>query len=281
MSYKTILLHVDQSRHLPARIEIAARIAAAAEAHLIGAAMTGVQRFIHDAAYIDPAEPALAPYLEILRQRGEAALSTFERIAQQAGVASLEKRLVDDEAAGGISLQARTCDLVVLGQEDPDERSPAVMSGFPEYVVMNGAGPTLIIPYAGRFSRLGERVLIAWNGGAEATRAVRGALPLLKRAKIVEVAIFNPKSLHDVQGEEAGADLALSLARHDIKVDVMQEMLDEDIDVGAAVLSRAADLGSDLIVMGCYGHSRFREILLGGATRTILQSMTVPVLMAH
>jgi nucleotide-binding universal stress UspA family protein len=281
MSYKTILVHVDESRHLPSRVAVAAQIAIREDAHLVGAAMTGISRFIRDTAGDDASDPALAPYLGMLRQRANRALEAFDKLAAEAGVSTYEKRLIDDEAAGGISLQARFCDLVVVGQDDPDERSPAVMSGFAEYVVMSGSAPTLIVPYAGNFHTVAERVVIAWNGSAEAMHAVRGALPLLKRAKIVEVAIFNAGARPDVYGVEPGADIALYLARHGVKVDVLQEDVDGETDVGDGLLSLSVNLGSDLLVMGCFGHSRFREILLGGTTREILQSMTIPVLMAH
>lgn len=279
MPYKTILVYVDESRHLKTRVGMAAKIAIDESAHLIGAAMTGISRFTYGTGIAG--EPAgIAPYLDGLRKRAESALQTFEAIARQHGVTSFEKRLIDDEPAGGVSLQARYCDLVVLGQEDPDEPSPALMSGFPEYVVMSGGTPTLVVPYAGEFKPLGNRALIAWNASAEALQAVRGALPLLKRAQAVELVVFNPASRPDLYGAEPGGDMALYLARHGVKVDVMTEEIGA-ADTGSALLSLAANLGSDLLVMGCYGHSRFREMLLGGVTRTILQSMTVPVLMAR
>lgn len=281
MSYKTVLVHVDDSKHVKARIEIAAKIAMSQEAHLIGAASTGISQFIHDTVTVNPKSPTMAPYLETLRQRADVALNTFETVARTTGLTSLEKRLIDDEAAGGISLQARYCDLVVVGQDDPNELSATLTSNFPEYVVMNGASPTLIIPYEGDFKTIGDRVLIAWNASTEAMHAVRGALPLLKRAKTVEVVVFNPASRSEIYGEEPGADVALYLARHNVKVDVMQQEVSSEVNVGNALLSLAGNLGSDLLVMGCYGHSRFRETLLGGATRSILESMTIPVLMAH
>jgi nucleotide-binding universal stress UspA family protein len=104
-------------------------------------------------------------------------------------------------------------------------------------------------------------------------------MPLLERAKSVEVVCFKPEATGD-HGDLPGADIALHLSRHDISVDV-QILEGSGIDVGNALLSHVADRGSDLLVMGCYGHSRLREAVLGGATRTILSSMTVPVLTVH
>ncbi len=281
MAYKTVLVHVDQSKHLEARVNIAAKIAMTENAHLIGAAMTGISRFIRDTTIANPMDPAMGPALDKLRDRANTALAAYESMVQKTGVNSYEKHLVDDEAAGGISLQARYCDLTILGQEDPDEPSPALTSGFPEFVALSSGSPTLIVPSAGRFDTLGERVLVAWNASSEAMHAVRGALPLLRRAKNVDVVVYNAATRIDVYGDEPGADIALFLARHGVTVNVRQEEIGSEIDVGNALLSQAATLGSDLLVMGCYGHSRFREMLLGGATRVILESMTLPVLMAH
>ncbi len=279
MGYKTILVHVDEARNVEARIATAAAIAIAESAHLIGAAMTGVSRFLYETMTVNSGDAAITPFLESLRQRGRQTLEKFDKLAQQAGVLSFEHRLIDDEAADGISLQARYCDLVVLGQYDPYQASQFLNSDFPEYVVMNSGCPVLILPYAGTFKNPGSRVLIAWNGSMESRHAVHNALPMLRRAQLVEVVVFNPLSQVDRHGEQPGADIALYLARHGVKVNVREEIVEGN--VGNALLSLAADLSTDLIVMGCYGHSRFREVMLGGVTRTMLESMTVPVLMSH
>lgn len=279
MSYKTILVQVDDSRNVDTRIEIAAQLALAEGAHLIGSAMTGVSRFLYETVTVDPAAPDIAPYLETLRQRADGTLAKFENIAQRVGVNSFEKRLSDDEAAGGLSLQARYADLVVLGQYDPDGTSGPAYANVPEYAVMNSGCPALIVPYAGTFNNVGERVLIAWNESLEAVRAVRHALPLLRRAKVVEVVMFNSSPDFGDKGEAPGADIALYLARHNIKVNVKLERA--GTETANALLSLAANLSSNLLVMGCYGHSRLREMVLGGMTRTILESMTMPVLMSH
>lgn len=282
MSYKTILVHVDESRHAAVRIKIAADFAMAEHAHLVGAAMTGISRYLYSTnamGELDVSGANISANLDFLRERASAALVEFETIVKGMDLASHEQRIVDDEAGGGISLQARYCDLVVLGQTDPEEASPTIMRDFPEYVVMHCGRPALIVPYAGLFSSVGKRVLIAWDGSMAATRAITQAIPILRRAQIVQVVVFNASKQIDTHGEEPGADIALYLARHGIKVEVLNQLT--QLDVGNALLSRAMDFTSDLIVMGAYVHSRFREILLGGVTRTVLESMTVPVLMAH
>lgn len=299
MSFKTILVHVSESKQAAECIRIAGEIAVAENAHLIGAAMTGVSRYLYrDQTFVDN-DPGLVSHMTFLRDRAGRALQQFEPLAQEIGVNSFEQRVIDDEAAGGICLQARYSDLVVVGQINPDEPSTVVLSDFPEYVLLNSGRPVLVIPYAGNFKTVGKRVLIAWDGSKEATRAVTNAIPLLKRADITHVAIFNNDPQTDIHGAQPGADIALYLARHGVKVDISLQASGSNrhmrkvdaktgeaqqssaMDIGNSLLSLASDMNVDLIVMGGYGHSRFRETMLGGVTRTMMQSMTVPVLMSH
>jgi nucleotide-binding universal stress UspA family protein len=279
MSYKTILVHVDRSRHAAARIRIAAEIAHAENAHLIGAAMTGISRFIYQDSEIDITRTVVAEQIDALNESANHALAQFESIAKQVGVLSYEKRLVNDEPEGGLALQARYSDLVVVSQTDVEEPASSITSDLPEFVVLNCARPVLIVPSAGQFNHVGNNVLIAWDGSMEATRAITNTIPLLKRAKNVTVASFNPAAQSDVHGDQPGADIALYLARHGVKVEVIQK--NTSVNIGDAILSTVSDLQSDLIVMGGYGHTRFREVILGGVTMTILNSMTVPVIMSH
>jgi nucleotide-binding universal stress UspA family protein len=279
MSYKTILVHVDHSKHAPQRIRIAADIALRENAHLTGLAMTGVSRYLLDSMRVPDNGAFLHTHIGYLRQQAAKALDQYEDIVRQMGVLSWERRLVDDEPAGGLSLEARYADLVVLGQTDTSEVLPAMISDFPEYVVMYSGRPVLIVPYAGSFTHVGRKVLAAWDGSQEASRAIDGALPFLREAAEVKVVVFNAEKQVNMHGEQPGADIALYLARHGVRVDVMQEVTEQRS--GDALLSLAADTFADLLVMGCYAHSRFRELLLGGASRTVLASMTLPVLMAH
>ncbi|MDO8653854.1 MAG: universal stress protein [Undibacterium sp.] len=279
MSYKTILVHVDESSRSELRVKIAAEIANREDAHLIGTAVTGVSRFIYQDGNISASDPNLGIHLKFLRERAEKAIAGFKQSVAELGVSSYESMIANDEAGGGIGLQARYSDLVVVGQTNRDEPSPSVLPDFPEYLVMNSGRPALIIPYAGDFTTVAKRPLISWDASRESTRAVTDAIPLLKQADLVQVAIFNPTALPDAHGEQPGADIALFLARHGIKVEVSVHKTSTDI--GNALLSLSHDLDSDMIVMGGYGHSRFREMIMGGVTRTILESMTIPVLMSH
>ena len=279
MSYKTILVHVDESAHASERIKIAAAIAMTQDAHLIGTAMTGASRYLVQTRMLAELDPNLRTHLDFLRQRARRGLEDFEASAQKLGLPSFEKRLVDDEAGGGICLQARYADLIVIGQHDPNEISPVTMPDFAQYVVLNSGRPVLLVPYAGRFDTIGNRVLVAWNGSMEATRAITSSMPLLKRAPMVDVAVFNPNAEPLAHGPQPGADMGLYLARHGIRVNVLQQQTSQE--TGSALLALARELNSDLIIMGGYGHNRFREILLGGVTRTVLDEMTIPVLMSH
>ena len=279
MSYKTILVHLDESTRTEEHIKIAAQIAISENAHLVGVAMTGVSRFIYQSAGIGDGDPNLAAHLDFLRERATGVLEKFEQAVIKLGVDSFEKRLVDDEAGAGTSIQGRYSDLIILGQYDPVEASPSTLADFPEYVMLHSGRPVLIIPFAGDFQSIGKKVLISWDASREATRAITDAIPLLRKAHIVQVAVFNSLKNPDQHGEQPGADIALFLARHQINVEVIPQQT--EIDIGNALLSLANDLNSDMIVMGGYGHSRFRETVLGGVTHTVLKSMTVPVLISH
>jgi len=279
MSYKTILVHVDESSRYHLRIRLAAEIAKTQGAHLTGVAVTGVSRYIYQDKNFSAGDPNLAAHMKALHERAERAVASFDKIAHELGVPSCESLVANDEAEGGIVLLARYSDLIVVGQTSRDEPSPSVLPDFPEYVVLHAGRPVLIIPYAGSFATIGRRAVIAWDASREATRAVNDALPLLQQAEQVHIAVFNPPSGRPDADQQAGPQLARFLARQGVQAEVSMHKTSNDI--GNALLSLAHDLDSDLIVMGAYGHSRFREMIMGGVSHTILGSMTVPVLMSH
>lgn len=279
MHFKTLLVHVDASRQAETRIALAAQLAIAHEAHLVGAAMTGISRIVFEDNPLLPPDPVLSHHVASLRERARQALERFETIARQTGASSVESRLVDDDPASGMAIQTRYADLAVVGQFDPDDPVPGLMSDFPASVMMQSAHPVLIVPSAPPHVQAFSRVMLGWDAGISASRAVTASLPLLRTATQVDVVVFNASAQDDAHGEAPGSDLALYLARHGVVVNVINRRT--DIDIGNALLSLCADQESDLLVMGGYGHTRFREILLGGATHTVLESMTLPVLMAH
>jgi nucleotide-binding universal stress UspA family protein len=279
MAFKTILVHVDDSAHAGDRIKLAAQMAIDYDAHLIGASTTGMSRqfFKHVAA--DDATPDLEKFAEILRSRASHTLEKFEAITKQLGVASVERRVIEEEISSGLAMHARYCDLAIIGQADPHDTSRNVNIKFPEIVVLESGGPVLILPFHYDYQYAGKRILIAWNASPAIRKAIQFALPLLYRAEVVQVVIFNAETHPEVFGESPGTDIAQYLARHGITVEIIQRTVKTAI--GNALISLSESLGSDLIVMGCYGHARLREIVLGGTTRTVFKSMTVPVFMTH
>lgn len=277
--YKTILVHVDSSARAAERIDVAARLARAHEAHLVGAAMTGMSPFMYPVGGFDPLLAAAAFPLEQMRAEAERALDAFEARVRTTALGSFERRRMDEEAGMGLSLQARYCDLVVIGQPVAGGKAPLLRPAVPEYVLLHGARPVLVVPTRGQLGAIGENVTVAWNGSANAVRAITSAIALLRRARQVQLVVFNPDDATALHGELPGADMALYMARHGVRVEVCVQK--RAADAGAALLEHAAAAGADLIVMGAYGHSRFRETLLGGATRSALLQSTLPLWMAH
>jgi nucleotide-binding universal stress UspA family protein len=277
--YKTILVHIDETARSVARVELAAAIARDNDAHLIGAAATGVPEFIFAGDGLLTGVPMPDWPLADLRARAERALDLFESTARAAGAASIERRCLDEDPGIAMAMQSRYCDLAIIGQVGLDEFFPRQRSDFPDYVVLNSARPVLVLPGAGATQPPGARVTLAWNGSNEAARAVASALPVLKTAHQVDLVVFDPDTLAGVHGLEPGADIARSLARHGVRVDVTATRA--AAGEGEALLRFAKEEGSDLIVMGAYGRSRFREILLGGMTRSVLASSPIALWMAH
>jgi nucleotide-binding universal stress UspA family protein len=198
---------------------------------------------------------------------------------RRTGFERSEWRASDTDALSVVALHARYADLVVIGQQKPDSTG-GVSREFERSLPAVAGRPVLVVPYAFERRPVGRQVLVAWNASREAARAVVDALPFLMRADQVHVVAFDPQVSARAHGEEPGADIALYLARHGVKVAVSRYDA-QDMDTGNLLLSRAFDLSADLIVMGAWGHSRLREFVLGGVTRTLLESMTVPVLMSH
>jgi nucleotide-binding universal stress UspA family protein len=262
--------------HDPAA-EYAISVAAMFDAHVSGMA------FVYD--------PVIAPSIMdgisagwIESQRAESrriaqsVVDRFDEAARRAGV-SAEHRLVEATLGGATNLFgriARRFDLAVVGQREPDRMAPEDL--FVEGAMFESGRPVVVVPYIQKQGIKLDRVLLCWDGGRAAARAMGDALPFLQRAKAIDVIIVaNNRSKSN---EIPGADVGHHLARHGLNIEV-KRIVAEDVDVPNTILSYAADSSADFIVMGGYGHSRLREFVLGGATRGILGSMTVPTLMSH
>ena len=281
MALKDILVHLDASKPAEARLRLAADLARRHGAHL--AVLHVVDIELPMIASVDAGGgAAIAQVMEDMRAQAladGARLETLARERMRLDGLSGEWRQVEGVTAELVALHARYADLAVIGQADADGDAPHA-GAVVEQVLFSSGRPALIVPYAGNFQTLGRRVLIGWNASREAARAVHDSLPILTAADAVTVLSVNPRRGLGAHGDRPGADIALHLARHGVKVRVEQSIA-PDIGDADVLLNHASEMGADLIVIGAYGHSRIREMVLGGVTRTLLRQMTVPVLMSH
>jgi nucleotide-binding universal stress UspA family protein len=257
--------------------DYAVSVAATFDAHLAGIA------FLYDpivpvsgAGYI-PAE-VIESQERDNQAATKAALDRFAAATDRAGITA--EPLTLSASFAGVGEQfgriARRFDLSIVGQAEPEASAAEEM--IAEAALFESGRPVIIVPYIQKAPLKLDRIMLCWDGSRAATRAIADAMPLLDRAGRVEIVIIANE--HGKQDEIEGADMGAHLARHGLNVEVKRTVLG-DIDVADVILSHAADAGSDFIVMGGYGHSRLREFVLGGVTRSIFRSMTAPVLMSH
>jgi nucleotide-binding universal stress UspA family protein len=277
MDYKTLIVHVDTARAADVRIRLAIDVARECGAHLAGTAVTGVSHFV-TSGMLAAGDSRLAGRAAAMRHDAAVALRRFDALARSAGLASFECRLVDDDIDGGLAVQARYCDLIVAGQPDPAAPAPDRRADLPDYLLLTTGRPVLVVPHTGGPWRLDGEALVAWDGSAEATRAVTAALPLLRVARGTTVTGLGDDTAAPGDGDPY-VRLAAWLGRHGIAACTGRSAAAGD--VGEALLSTAADMDAGLLVMGGYGHARYRELVLGGVTATLLRAMTLPVLLAH
>jgi nucleotide-binding universal stress UspA family protein len=276
--FKTILVHVDQSVHAATRIRYAASLAHAHGARLVGAAMLGVSRTIFPHGYDEKPGSLGASYFQPLADNAARALSGFEAIAASRNVPH-ETRFVCDQADEGLTQLSRFADVVVLSQDDPAESMPDMAVHLPEYVILNCARPVIVVPRGDPAPYHNPKVLAAWDGSKEAAFALRTSVPLLRRAgEVTVVALSGPDGdKEDFQRQQP--ELTRFLERHHVRLHML--LREAKRDTGHELLALAERLGCGMLVMGCFGHSRFRELCLGGASRTVLAEAAIPVLMAH
>ncbi|MCS4504205.1 hypothetical protein KBTX_01239 [wastewater metagenome] len=279
MELRTLLLFVDESAEFERRARLAAELAAKWDAHLVGLAVADVMlvpEFV-------PTQ-TLESQLELAGERNERLRQRFEQLVGGRQLVT-EWRATDTVSAGGTVLDvlarhSRYADLAVVGQPDVSDVRSAVPRDLPGQLCLMSGRPVLATPYAWREQPIGRRILVAWDAGRESARAVSDALPLLKAADEVRVLALTGTSRDAAHGEQPAADIATHLARHGVNVEAAHQSLG-DLDVASALLSAASDYGADMMVMGAYGRARMREMVLGGATRGVLESMTLPVFLSH
>jgi len=274
---KDIVVNLGLGERASFAADYAVSVAAAFNAHIAGIA------FFYDpivplsgAGYI-PAD-VIAVQQRESTAASKAAIDRFTQAATRAGV-SVESLTLSTSVAGAgeqFGRIARRFDLGVVGQAEPE--TAAVEEMIVEAALFDSGRPLIVVPYIQKAPLKLDRVMVCWDGSRAAARAIADAMPFLERAGRVEIVIVaNERGKED---EIEGADIGQHLARHALKVEVKRTIMG-DIEVADVLLSHAADAGTDFIVMGGYGHSRLREFVLGGATRSILRSMTAPVLMSH
>jgi nucleotide-binding universal stress UspA family protein len=208
----------------------------------------------------------------------KAAIDRFTESARRAGLSAEPLTLSSSLAGAGDQFGriARRFDLAIVGQAEP--QTSTVEDIIAESTLFESGRPMIVVPYIQKAPLKLDNVMVCWDGSRPAARAIGDALPLLAKAGRVEIVIVtNERGKKD---EIEGADMGQHLARHGLKIDV-HRIAGGGIDVADALLSHAADSGADFMVMGGYGHSRLREFVLGGVTRSILRSMTIPVLLSH
>jgi nucleotide-binding universal stress UspA family protein len=282
--FKDLLVVVDNSKTCATRLDVAIHVASRFGTHLTGLFVKEPPNFpvwaqSEGQAYVRPP----SDYVETQRQAWrEAALRAQQLFRSRSDVAGIttEWRECEGDVAELAILHARYADMVIVGQMELEPHAVRPGRELPERLLLGVGRPILVVPYAGAFKTVGERVLVAWNASREATRAVNDALPILQQASQVTLLAINPRRGVSGDGDVPGADLALHLSRHGVRTEAAW-IPAHDIEVAAMLLSRACDCQADLIVMGGYGHSRVREIVLGGTTREILRTMTLPTLMSH
>jgi nucleotide-binding universal stress UspA family protein len=280
MSYPTLLLPLEDDPRAGARLALTLRLAQQWRSHVIGLSCRrpapALDGGLMPLRGLDPSALDLLHAQQMALEREQA----FHHRCEASGLASFELRADADEPGRAVTRHAHGCDLVVLGQPDPDDPECAAHRTVLEYALLHNARPALVVPYAGHFEAPGRTILLAWDDSREAARAATDALPLMRRAAAVHVVQFEPVAA--APGSAAAARLAPLvqwLAGHGIET--TPTLLRSPGDVGNALLSHAADIDADLLVMGAWGTSRWAERVLGGTTRTVLASMTLPVLMAH
>jgi nucleotide-binding universal stress UspA family protein len=280
MTIKDLLVHIDQTKASQVRLEAGLILAERFGAHLT-ALYLGAEPFVRSmAGYHLPAD-VVREHLLHGEAEAQPIFAAARQAAGQRGV-ELETRLETgslDRLPAVLARIARNADLVVVGEPNPME-SGADETALVEAAFMDTGRPALVIPHIGAKALPPERVLVAWDGSREAARAVHDALPLLRLAAEVVILIVDAAKLGPRFGPQPGAGILAHLERHGVAARV-KAVESGGAAIAGLILVQADAEKADLLIMGGYGHSRLREMILGGVTRHMLERMSVPVLFAH
>ena len=286
MALRDIVVLLDGSARDAAKLAVAQQLAQQHDAHLTG--FCALERLLPpDMSFALGGYPDLWAMPEFARQideqaRGKAAVieAGFREMLRREGITGTWE-FNTGSLIGAVTHRARLADLMIVGQTDPDDPPPGAARTLIEDLLMTAGRPLLIVPYAGRFETIGRNTLIGWTPTREAARAVHDALPLLAPGS--KVTVLTVEAVDEAQdtGILSTADIAEHLARHGLDVSAARTVAVQGLSPADALLDYASDISADLLVVGGYGHSRTREMIMGGVTRDLLRHMTVPVLMSH
>jgi nucleotide-binding universal stress UspA family protein len=269
---RSILVHLDATARTARRVEVARQLAEAFDAQVTGVPCT-MPALLRYPYAVEAGADAVAAMRQLDGDRRDAMHAAF--VAASAGSPAMHWTEPMKDAPWGLSRRALYADLLVLGQRDPDDPvSTELAADFVPGLLADCGRPGLVLPHSGAIRPIGQKILLAWKPTEQAARAVSAALPWLRGAHRVHAVAFGDEADNSLRS------LRVYLAQQSVSAEIHAAGPDEG-DTGELLLSMAAHLGADLLVMGCYGHTRAREWLLGGVTRTVLQTMTLPVLMAH
>ncbi len=280
MSYKTIVLVLNElgrARHL---VDLAADIAERQNAHIVGLYVIPAVT-VYPSIGMDLGANIFEGFRVFFQRHAETVKAIFEDRTRRSGI-SCEWRCVESASpviADTAIEHGLQSDVLIVSQVDP-KSDTGVELDFVERVVMGVGRPVLIVPYGKDFASVGRRALVAWNGTRESARAAFDAVPLLQQCEAVTISWVDPQKTFETPGSVPGAELATAFARHGIKP-TAEGFPTAGLTVGEALNLRATDLDVDLLVMGAYGHTRLREFVFGGATRFMLEKMAVPILISH
>jgi nucleotide-binding universal stress UspA family protein len=280
MTYKTIIAHCNDVRRIDALMAAATALAERFQARIIGLSVVPPVLVLPAGMPGTPDTVVVDTQCQAYRQESPALKTAFETAARARKLAH-EWREIEagsDNVAIVAMQHVRHADLIVAAQTDPDWVQTAHLDIADRLAVESGR-PVLIVPNGVARGEAGQNVLVAWNGKREAARAAFDALPILQQAKSVRIVSVSQQG-NGVQQELSAQDMRASLLQHGISCERIATIQPHG-GVGASLLQCAADQGCDLLVMGCYGHSRLREFILGGASRHVLGHMGIPVLMSH
>ena len=261
----------------PAR-DFAISIAETFDTHVVGIAF-GYAPGLPGYAMLEIPPDIMAQMIAESEKIALAAIERFEDAARRSLV-SAEHRLLKSIGADApllLSTLARRFDLSVFMQSEPDGVDNDDMI---ETSLFESGRPLIVVPYIQKEGLNLDHMVCCWDGSRAAARSINDALPLLVKAMTVDLLIVLNEKTTSAGNEIRGVEIAKHLARHDVKVQIVTVPA-PDIDVTNAILSYVADVSGTLIVMGGYGHARLREVILGGVTRDMLKTMTVPVFMSH